>query len=254
MGVHHLAAPGAEVVCRHVLAAQVAGYCCVPLLAEGQALGILHLATGPGEESEYDESRLVSFAENAALALHNIRLRQALRDSAIRDPLSGLFNRRYMEELIALEEERSRRSGAPISVLMIDIDHFKRFNDTFGHYVGDLVIKELARSVRSTLRKGDVACRYGGEEFLCIMPGMGADAAMERAESILAATRQISLGDRGPAIGQVTCSIGVASYPSHAPSLLEALSRADEALYAAKRAGRDRALLPQKETAVADQA
>ncbi|MEW6279235.1 MAG: diguanylate cyclase [Candidatus Eremiobacterota bacterium] len=211
---------------------------CMPLLADGEAFGLLCLA--PPEGVGLDRQLAVALAEQLSLALGNMRLREKLRNQSIRDPLTGLFNRRYMEESLERELFRSRRQSEPLSVLMIDIDHFKRFNDTYGHEAGDAVLRILGHFLKSHVRAEDIPCRYGGEEIALILPGAGLEIAGTRAEALRAGAESLSASHDGKALGAVTLSIGVACFPDHGSEADEVLARADQALYRAKHGGRNR--------------
>jgi diguanylate cyclase (GGDEF)-like protein len=163
-----------------------------------------------------------------------------LRDRAVRDALTGVHNRGYLEESLAREEARARRSGLPLGVMMIDIDHFKRFNDTHGHAAGDAVLRTVGQYVLSLTRGEDIFCRYGGEEFVLIMIDTTERAVWERAEALRAGVQAIAIEHDGRAIGPITLSIGVAMIPDHAPDGQAALAAADAALYRAKQGGRNR--------------
>ena len=166
-----------------------------------------------------------------------------LRDRAVRDALTGVHNRGYLEESLAREESRARRSGQPLGVLMIDIDHFKRCNDTHGHPAGDAVLRAVGQYVLSLTRGEDIFCRYGGEEFVLIMIDTTARAAWERAEALRAGVQGLTIEHEGKLIGPVTLSIGVAMIPDHAPDGHGALKVADAALYRAKQGGRNRVVM-----------
>lgn len=166
-----------------------------------------------------------------------------LRDRAVRDALTGVHNRGYLEESLAREEARARRSGTPLGVVMIDIDHFKRFNDTYGHAAGDAVLRTVGQYVMSLTRGEDIFCRYGGEEFVLIMIDTTARAAWERAESLRAGVQALAIEHDGQAIGPITLSIGVAMIPDNARDGQSALKAADEALYRAKQGGRNRVVV-----------
>jgi diguanylate cyclase (GGDEF)-like protein len=243
--LHTVAAMGPEVVCGHVKQNRVAGYSCRPLVAQGETIGLLYLeALSPAIEPKV-ESSLVShdldiFAENISLAMGNQRLRESLRNQSIRDPLTGLFNRRYLEEALELDLARARRSGSSVSVIMGDADHFKQFNDNFGHDAGDLVLKRIAEVMRANIRKGDLACRYGGEEFIVLLHSAGIGEALARAEVIRGAVKSMNLIFRAQSLGTVTVSFGVATFPAHAEEGAALITAADSAMYEAKRAGRDR--------------
>ncbi len=185
----------------------------------------------------------VSESRGAELAKRNrdaALLREKLREQAMHDKLTGLYNRHYVEEWFGLELLRAQRHGRSIAAIMLDIDHFKRFNDSFGHEAGDLVLRELAVVLRRFARKSDVACRYGGEEFLVLLPECPFDAALRKAEQLREEAAKLKLEHNDRGLGSVTVSIGVAAFPDHAQEAKALLRCADEALYDAKAAGRDR--------------
>ncbi len=234
---HFVAEPGSDIVCGHV-ADKHAIYHCEPLLAGGEVIGTLYLAGRIDVESQF---RLTVMAENIASALVNHRLQRGLREQTIRDPLTGLFNRRYMEETLSIEIARARRSGAPLSLVMCDIDHFKRFNDDFGHDAGDAVLQAVASEMRSRFRDGDVICRYGGEEFTIIAPGTSAEALANRVEIVREAITKVMLQQSGRALGSTSMSFGIATWNDDMDrngAML--IHTADAALYRAKREGRNR--------------
>lgn len=220
---------------------------CVPLTAQGETLGLLYLNVPDGATTWVEGSlRLArTVADAIALALSNLRLRETLRHQSIRDPLTGLYNRRYLEETLERELSRSARGDTPVSLLVFDVDHFKRFNDTFGHDAGDTVLRELGGLVREQLRGGDIACRYGGEEFVVVLPGVSLEVAESRAEALREAVKRLGLSHRNASLGTVSLSIGVACFPQHGNSGEALIRAADEALYRAKREGRDRVVTVQ---------
>src|SRR6267154_433313 len=167
-------------------------------------------------------------------------LREKLHEQAMHDKLTGLYNRHYVEEWFGLELRRAQRHGRPIAAIMLDVDHFKRFNDSFGHEAGDLVLRELAGVLRRFARKSDVACRYGGEEFLVLLPECPFDAARSKAEQLRVEVAKLELRYDDHPLGPVTVSLGVAAFPDHAKESAELLRHADEALYEAKGDGRNR--------------
>jgi diguanylate cyclase (GGDEF)-like protein len=230
--------------CRHVQPADDLPYVCVPLVAVGEVVGVLHLrAVGPQRSQDLDAAMLDlarAAADSMALALGYVRLRHALREQSIRDPLTGLFNRRYMEETLDRELGRARRGGYPVGVIMLDVDDFKRVNDTFGHEAGDAALRDLGQYLRAEIRAGDVACRYGGEEFTLILPNTPFKAMRERAEQLRQGIQDLRLEHQGRALGPLTFSLGLAAFPAHGASRAEVLQAADAALYQAKREGRDR--------------
>jgi diguanylate cyclase (GGDEF)-like protein/PAS domain S-box-containing protein len=233
--------------CRH-LAPESGPTLCVPLVAQGETLGVLQLhgelPTGARQEL------LGAFSEQLSLAIANLQLRETLRSQAIRDPLTNLYNRRYMDETLLRELSRARRKDASLSVIMIDIDHFKRFNDTSGHVAGDEILKRVAQQLMSGVRREDVPCRFGGEEFALILPDMTLDRAAERAESLRHEIEGLSVEIGGARIGPVTASFGVACYPMHGASGDALIQQADGALYQAKAQGRNRVVsaeIPERE-------
>ena len=216
---------------------------CIPMLSHGEAAGIVAMLAAAGSEWTDDRQRLAaSLAELVGLALTNIRLREALRSLSIRDPLTGLFNRRYLEETLDREVARARRNATPLAVLMLDVDHFKRFNDTYGHEAGDVVLRDFGMLLRETVRVSDIPCRYGGEEFLLILPDSTLEGALQRAEILRRSVAEMQPKLGAQPLGGITLSIGVAAFPHHADTSKSLVGAADAALYQAKAAGRDRVL------------
>jgi len=243
---HFVSEAGADVVCDHV-GDKGHAYHCEPLLASGEVIGVLHLDGVLDTESGF---RINVLVENIASAMVNHQLQRDLKEQTIRDPLTGLFNRRYMEEALALEVARSARSGAPLCVVMCDVDHFKRFNDEFGHDAGDLVLQAVAAELGHRFRDGDIVCRYGGEEFTIIAPGTTPEALLQRIETVRQAIAGISLRHRNQALGSTSMSFGVACWrPGMDREGSAALQAADAALYRAKKEGRNRAILHVEEAA-----
>jgi diguanylate cyclase (GGDEF)-like protein len=237
--------------CAHLTAEDGPFSMCVPMMAQGDNLGILQFDFKLAEEHEAGEepglqstrSRLVvALAEHIGLALANLRLREALRNQSIIDPLTGLYNRRYLEQTLERECRRSVRAGRPLSVIMLDVDHFKRFNDVWGHDGGDAVLKELAALLLRSFRGEDMACRFGGEEFVLVIADTAPDVALERAEQLRRQVSELSLKHRGQPMGAITISLGLAALPEHGTMPEVLLAAADSALYEAKRAGRDRVI------------
>jgi diguanylate cyclase (GGDEF)-like protein len=215
---------------------------CFPLMAKSEALGVYHLC-GPRKEILGSRTLAGAVAEHSALALGNLQLRETLRRQSIRDPLTGLFNRRYMEESLERELRRAARNQRTLGAIMIDMDHFKRFNDSFGHDAGDTLLKALGALLQESSRKDDIACRYGGEEFTLILPEASIEATSQRAEHLRQRVKNLSLEYRGQSLGQVTLSLGVAAFPQHGLTSDGLLRAADSALYQAKREGRDRVVV-----------
>jgi len=185
----------------------------------------------------------ISESRGAELAQRNREaalLREKLHEQAMHDRLTGLYNRHYVQEWFGLELHRAQRHGRPVAAIMLDIDHFKRFNDSFGHEAGDLVLRELAGALGRSTRGSDVASRYGGEEFLVLLPECPFDAALRRAERMREEVAKLELRYDDRPLGPVSVSLGVAVFPDHASESEELLRHADEALYLAKQTGRNR--------------
>jgi len=216
---------------------------CIPMMAQGETLGLFYLSTSePDQLTEAKQQLAVAVAENIALALANLQLRETLRQQSIRDPLTGLFNRRYLEESLDRDLHRAQRQQQSLGIIMLDIDYFKHFNDTFGHKAGDVVLRTLGQFLKENIRGSDIVCRYGGEEFLLILPEACIADAKQRAEQLRQGIRQLDIQYQDSSLGPVTISLGVACFPEHG-STGEALIRAaDAALYCAKRRGRDRTI------------
>ncbi len=237
---HLVAARDHTAECGHAASSEHA-YLCLPLLAHGEAIGVLHFQMiDPGELPPGVWQVANMFAEQVGLSVANIRLRDALRNQSIRDPLTGLYNRRYLEETMERETRRAVRSSQGLGVLMLDLDHFKKFNDTYGHEAGDLVLRETAGFLLKSVRAEDIVCRFGGEEFVVILPLAELKITQARAERIRSRLRELSVVHQGQSLGVITVSVGVAELPQHGATAKELLEAADAALYRAKKEGRDR--------------
>ncbi len=229
------------VPCRHLEAGQEQGSLCVPIAVTGKTIGLFNALRCPEESQAF----AVSVAEHIGLALSNLMLRSDLRQLSIRDPLTGLFNRRYMEETLELEISRAERKEHSIGVIMLDIDHFKTFNDRFGHAAGDELLQALGQLIRANLRAGDVPCRFGGEEFVLILPEATEAAAARRAEDLRARAQEMEVRHLDTVLGPVRVSLGVGLYPDHGRTRDSLLGATDAALYKAKEAGRNRVVIAQ---------
>ena len=219
------------------------------MVAQGNTVGILHLefesATELHGESGTESFRdsyqglAISAASQIALSLASLQLRETLREQSIRDPLTRLFNRRFLEESLNRELQLAGRKRQSIAVLFLDLDHFKRFNDTFGHDAGDLVLQSLADLFRNFFRATDICCRYGGEEFAIILPESTAQIAAIRADALRSEVKSLRLQYKKQPLGPLTVSVGVAAFPEHGSTSEELLKIADQCLYESKNRGRD---------------
>lgn len=237
-------------ICQHISSTAPADYLCLPLVAQGETLGILHLRHLESMESaETSKSwftpqriqRINIIVESLALAIANLTLRTTLRQQSIRDPLTGLYNRRYLEETLERELLRASRSKKNVGLMMIDVDHFKQFNDTYGHPAADAVLSAISHLFTSCIRREDLVCRYGGEEILIMLPETDLETTCQRAEGIREKVAQLNVQYQGQVLEPVSISIGVGIFPDHGQTPEALIYNADKALYRAKNNGRNRA-------------
>jgi diguanylate cyclase (GGDEF)-like protein len=236
--------------CAHVSEEHPGPYCCIPILAHGETIGLLHLefrddASGedkPSAAPAVAEQRRLGLvcAEQISLAIANVKLRDQLRDQSIRDPLTNLFNRRYMLETSRREFSRAARTHQPVSMLSIDVDHFKKYNDNHGHDAGDMVLRAVGECMSSVFREEDVPCRFGGEEFVVILPGASLEDSMRRAEQLRGRVESLVVRYLDENLPRITISVGVAAFPGAGDTPDMVLKAADKALYRAKDNGRNR--------------
>jgi diguanylate cyclase (GGDEF)-like protein len=220
------------------------GYVCQPLVAQNHLMGLLYREAYGPMFAEGADQLATMLAEQVSLALANLDLREQLRSQAIRDQLTGLYNRRFLEDALTRETGRAARSGEPVAVAILDVDHFKRVNDTYGHEAGDAVLRELGQALLKTIRKTDIVGRFGGEEFLMLLPGATVEVAQARALAVLEAVRAMEVViPNGAPLNHITASIGVAAMPLHVARGDVLVAAADAALYQAKGQGRNRVVL-----------
>src|SRR5882672_787361 len=246
---HCIREPRGELLCRHIArdSNSAPPYLCVPLFAEGETLGLLHLRrtkleSNPQETRGSVEAGMnlaTAVAEETALALANLKVRDSLHEQSIRDPLTGLYNRRFLEEFLARELVRADRKKHPLSVIAVDIDHFKRINDSLGHGAGDIVLRRIGLLLQGFVRQSDIACRVGGEEFSVLLPEASMQIATQRAEAIRKAVQELKLKYEDHTLSGITISLGVAAFPDHGPTPVELAHAADLAMDDAKCLGRD---------------
>lgn len=247
--LHEVHPDNFSLLCNHIEQGTAGGFLCIPMVAHGEALGVLSVRISTGCDTVVDAHSLqcgrelaVSLTDQMSLAFANLMLRETLKHQSVRDPLTGLFNRRHMEEALERELSRATRNGQPVAVLMADIDHFKEFNDAFGHEAGDVALRDLGSLLRSEVRGGDIACRYGGEEFLLILTDSDLHTACERARKLMEQVRNMHVRHGGETLRRITLSVGVACFPQHGTVAPQIIRAADEALYKAKADGRDRVI------------
>jgi diguanylate cyclase (GGDEF)-like protein len=245
---HEVLDPTNSLRCTHFAHFPALGHLCLPLTVQGETLAVLHLAAATGSADDpVDRRRLgVTVGEAIKICLAGLKLRRKLQEQATRDLLTGLFNRRYLEETLPRELHRTLRRRASLCVAMVDLDTFKRFNDDFGHDAGDAALRATGRVLTANLRQGDIACRYGGEEFVLVLPDSSLRDTGLRLEQIRLRFEELDLRHEGQQLAKITFSAGVVSAPEHGSNAEELLRAADEALYAAKRAGRNRVVAYQR--------
>jgi diguanylate cyclase (GGDEF)-like protein len=242
---HRPAGEMVDIPCEHLGAASTVSTICIPLAAQGESIGMLYYEEPTGVRADHLERTgkyLEMLAENIGLALANLRLRDVLRDMAMADALTGLPNRRQFDAMLQTLVGEAERNLTPLACLMVDIDHFKRFNDNYGHDAGDAVLRGVGNVLADALRENGHAFRLGGEEFVVLMPGFSLDQALGRAAQIQRRIQDLRIEHRGKELGTITASFGLAAYPDHgrADRLLQT---ADAALLRAKTEGRDRILV-----------
>lgn len=233
---------GTPLHCNHVPNDHPFAYLCTPLVAHGETLGLLHLRhTLPLTASTRDrwDQLGLTIADHISLSLANLYLRKRLQEQSIRDALTGLFNRRYLEETLRRELCQAMRHDRKVGVIILDIDHFKQFNDIYGHRAGDTVLQELGLFLQRNIRGGDIACRYGGEEFVLILPEAPIDDTYKRAEELRKGIKDLRVIYQNQQLPLITLSLGIASFPEHGDHSEAVIRAADDALYSAKAKGRD---------------
>jgi diguanylate cyclase (GGDEF)-like protein/PAS domain S-box-containing protein len=246
---HWSGSSGSGVRCQHLTRSSTTECLCVPMVAQGSTIGVLHLRFDSATQIPYDsgaevcldahQQLAISVASQTALSVASLQLRETLREQSIRDPLTRLFNRRFLEESFERELQIASRKKQSVAVLFLDLDHFKRFNDTFGHDAGDLVLQSLADVFRNFFRATDLCCRYGGEEFAVILPESSSRDAAARADALRSEVRGLRLQYKKQPLGTLTLSVGVAAFPEHGSTCGELLKIADQCLYESKARGRD---------------
>src|SRR5580765_1294652 len=249
---HGMESDAGGLICKHVeeSTGPMKACLCLPMVAHGEIMALLHVRHDNENEGVRNiiASSAKAVTEQLSLILANLRLRETLRNQSIRDPQTGLFHRRYIAESLDPELNRAERSGKPRVVAMLDLDHFKNLNDRFGHSAGDAVLREWSNLLKSKFRGSDIVCRYGGEEFVIILPEIALDTAHQRLIQLKDDLERIDVHEDGQAIGHVTVSIGIAYFPVHGRTNHDLLQTADRALYQAKELGRNCVVMAAEET------
>lgn len=234
-----------EFTCEHAQPHDGRPYFCFPILAHGETVGLMHLHALPGRAGDFTTCKPLAqmCAEQISMAIANVRMRDQLHDQSVRDPLTGLFNRRHMTDTLRKSIGRSQNSGAPLSLIAVDVDHFKKFNDNHGHDAGDMVLRAVGAVLAQACDGDEVACRMGGEEFTLLLPGVMQEDVMTKAEHLRQAVEAITVRYGEKALPKITISLGVAHYPAHGTMPQDLMRASDEALYDAKAKGRNQVCL-----------
>ena len=217
---------------------------CYPIVAQGKTLGIIHIsATDATKLTPESENLAKTVSDYLTLSLANLILRQDLKNQSIRDSLTGLYNRRHLYEFLNKEISKAQRNQTNIGIILMDIDHFKKINDNYNHGLGDVVLGDIGEFLSNNIRESDIACRYGGEEFILIFPHANLENTYKRAEVLRKNIKRLHFRFQKHHIQSLTVSIGVANFPQHGLTGEEAIHHADLALFAAKKQGRDRTII-----------
>jgi diguanylate cyclase (GGDEF)-like protein/PAS domain S-box-containing protein len=259
----HTHKPG--LICPHLANTRLADHMCIPLIAQGEIMGLILLQSRTcrmdspeslrHQLTETKQRLALTLAKQISLALANLKLRDSLRAQATRDPLTGLFNRRYLEETLEREVQRVKRRNQPLGVIMVDLDFLKPINDSLGHKAGDKLIITLGHFLQNHIRQEDIACRFGGDEFTLIMPEASLKVTCQRAEDLRSEISRLQVEYAGQPLEPISASFGVAAFPDHGSSGEELVRAADLALYHAKQQGRNQvglALPPEPAAAAAE--
>jgi diguanylate cyclase (GGDEF)-like protein/PAS domain S-box-containing protein len=227
-------------LCNHLRTPIPTGYLCVPMMAQSEAVGVLHLTVREGTQMPEAKQRLaMAMAEHVGMALSNLRLHETLRTQSIRDQLTGLFNRSFMEESLEIELRRTVRSQLPLSVIMLELDNFQTINENFGIEVGNSILRRMGMLLQSNIRKGDIICRYSNQTYVIILPQGGFDVCCQRANNLCDLARTLDVKCHGEQVGHVTTSVGLSVFPGHGQTVENLLRSAEAALSRAKNCGGD---------------
>jgi diguanylate cyclase (GGDEF)-like protein/PAS domain S-box-containing protein len=241
--VHCVEDTSVGLLCRHLHAPPPKGYICVPMMAQSEAVGILHLAQPEDAQMPESKQRLaMAMAEHVAMALSNLRLHETLRNQSIRDQLTGLFNRSFMEESLELELRRAVRSQNPLSLIMLALDNFQDLTERYGLDAGDTILRRTAMMLQANVRKGDIACRFSGQTFVLVLPHAGFEICRKRAETMLELVRTLEVKSQSELLGHISASVGLAVFPNNGQTVEAMLRSAESALNRAKVGGGNRAI------------
>jgi diguanylate cyclase (GGDEF)-like protein/PAS domain S-box-containing protein len=236
--VHWVEDTRVGLLCKHLHSPPPRGYLCVPMMAQSEAVGVLHLAQGEDSQMPEAKQRLaVAMAERVAMALSNLRLHETLRNQSIRDQLTGLFNRSFMEESLELELRRAVRTQQSICVVLLSLDNLQWINESYGMEAGDSILRRTGMLIQANVRKGDIACRFSGYTYVVILPHSGYEVGHARAQTLCNLARALEVKYQGEQVGQMTASAGLAVFPGHGQTVESLLRSAEAALGRARGSG-----------------
>jgi diguanylate cyclase (GGDEF)-like protein len=242
--LHTVQDPQTGLICHHFSQPIQTGYLCMPLMVQGETLGMVCITYPDDKKRHQRHQQLAGIVGDAIkLSLSNLKLREKLREQALTDQLTGLGNRHYLEDNLSRELARTLRREDSVCVAMLDLDHFKKFNDTYGHDAGDMLLRKLGELLRKNLRQSDIICRYGGEEFVIVLLDSLLKDVQQRLDKIREMVKEIKIQRGKEHFGGVSMSIGIVEAHEADWTTRRLLHAADEALYAAKKAGRDRIVI-----------
>ncbi|KTD11739.1 regulatory protein (GGDEF, PAS, PAC domains) [Legionella gratiana] len=232
--------PNKSVPCAHYKTPPQGGYMALPLMVQNELIGVIHLLAPKDKRLTTHQQEIAhSFGNIVKLAIANINLRVSLSELSLHDPLTNLYNRRYLNDILSRELIRIAREKKTLCVAMLDIDNFKKFNDTYSHLAGDELLKAIGKLLNDSFRESDVSVRFGGEEFVVVLLNTTLNNAVIKMEELREKIKNISIYFKGNLLNNITISIGVAEALKHGASIEEIIKAADHALYAAKQAGKD---------------
>jgi diguanylate cyclase (GGDEF)-like protein len=227
-------------LCKHLQSPPPKGYICVPMMAQSEAVGVLHLTHSDESQMPEAKQRLaMAMAERIAMALSNLRLHETLRNQSIRDPLTGLFNRSFLEESLELEMRRAARAHNTLSVIMLTLDDFQRITEDCGLDAGDFTLNRTAALLQSSVRKGDIVCRFSGHTFVFVLPQCTHEVGRQRAEIIRKLLKTLEIKNNGGRTHPISASLGLAVFPDHGQTIEALMSAAEAAVSRARSNGGD---------------
>jgi len=237
-------------LCPHLKHSPLTAYVCLPLIGKSDVLGLLQLRRRQSTQIQSERNVIsdlkdmaVILSEYLSLSIANIQLNERLARQSVRDLLTGLFNRRFMIESLDREIKRAQRNQTQVGIIMADIDHFKQFNDKYGHAAGDKVLTQMGDFFKAGLRGSDVACRYGGEEFVFILLESSAENTLKRADQMREEVKNVEVHYDGELLASITLSMGISTYPDQGSNAEDLLRVADAARFRTKQEGRDRVII-----------